>query len=129
MNAQLILCYLLLIDHCMTRRSCCFDPGPWLGLERRLVDLRTQVLVHRGCPPVLPQLLREPDPDNWGTEYLALCVDEVASVVSAGPDRQFGTVDDLAVGDAYCWWPTQNPDNQWARDRSRSFCHRRYSPE
>lgn len=59
---------------------------------------------HRGCPASLAELAPYAGPgetwaDPWGTAFTTRCEGGMLIVVSAGPDRQPGTADDVTSAD------------------------------
>jgi hypothetical protein len=89
----------------LTGRGCSFVESKvhiafWrvAGAERALADYS---LEHQRCPTTRDDLIGggyidAPSlVDPWGTSIAYWCSDDAANVISAGPDRTFGTADDI----------------------------------
>ena len=89
----------------LTGRGCSFvasknSVAGWrvAGAARAVADYS---LEHQGCPTTRDDLIgggyidASSFVDPWGTSIAYWCADDAANVISAGPDRTFGTADDI----------------------------------
>jgi hypothetical protein len=87
----------------LTGPMCRFGPSRIARYQVREVEqaLTTYAFDNRGCPTGNDELIRNRyiSPrglvDPWGTVIAYACYDDVVIVRSAGPDRLFGTADDI----------------------------------
>jgi hypothetical protein len=86
--------------------------GPRKSMETRARTIRAAVMnwqssnvnkAERDCPSVDTLIVgRHLDPecaktDTWGSPFHVLCKTDKVVVISSGPDRKFGTADDISV--------------------------------
>ena len=93
--------FLLTADRC-TLRASQVQIARWR--VREIEDAVSHYWVERGqCPPTSDDLFRHTDVgpssliDPWGTSIPYWCSDDGAEALSAGPDRIFGTADDITA--------------------------------